>query len=67
MGEYNNPTNKQDLEATIGELEAKLADLKARLPAHSIPPSMIAEMDDIDEQLAKMREHLAGSRPPRDK
>ena len=45
---------------TIARLEARLADLQARLPAHSIPPSMIAEWDELDEQLAEARLRLVG-------
>jgi hypothetical protein len=49
--------NKLDLEKEIAALEARLADLIARLPAHSIPPAMMAEFDEIEEQLdqAKIR------------
>ena len=36
----------------IKELERQLEDLKKRLPAHSIPPAMMAELDDLEEQLA---------------
>jgi RNA binding exosome subunit len=38
--------------ARIKQLEAQLADLQARLPAHSIPPSMMIEMDELEEELA---------------
>jgi hypothetical protein len=37
------------------ELERRLADLKARLPAHSVPPSMMIELDELEEQLAEIR------------
>jgi thioredoxin 1 len=37
---------------SIEELERRLADLKARMPAHSIPPSMMIELDELEEQLA---------------
>jgi hypothetical protein len=37
------------------ELERRLTDLKARLPAHSIPPSMMMELDDMEEQPAELR------------
>lgn len=47
------------LEQAIVELEEQLADLHARLPAHSIPPTMIAELDRLDEQLASLRAQLA--------
>ena len=36
-------------------LEARLADLKARMPAHSIPPSMMMELDELEEELAELR------------
>jgi hypothetical protein len=40
----------------LEELEKQLADLQARLPAHSIPPSMIAELDELEEALAQARQ-----------
>jgi Tfp pilus assembly protein PilO len=39
------------IEAQISELEAQLAELEARLPAHSVHPSMIAEIDRLDEKI----------------
>ncbi len=36
-------------------LERRLADLKARMPAHSIPPSMMIEWDELEEQLAELQ------------
>jgi hypothetical protein len=39
----------------IQELEEKLAELKARFPAHSIPPSMMMELDELEEQLAALQ------------
>jgi hypothetical protein len=49
----------QELEQLIAELEVRLEDLKARLPAHSTPPAMIAEMDELDDQLEEVRGRLA--------
>jgi len=43
----------------IEELQTKLANLDARLPAHSIPPSLIAEMDQLDEQIQSEKKILA--------
>ena len=40
---------RKKLEKTIASLEARLADLEERLPAHSIPPAMVFEMDELDE------------------
>ena len=35
----------------IRELENKICDLQMRLPAHSIPPRMIEELEDLEEEL----------------
>lgn len=43
----------------ISQLESQVADLQARLPAHSIPPNLIAEMDEIDDQLNEAKARLA--------
>ena len=37
---------------------ARIADCQRRLPAHSIPPRMLAELDELDEQLAEARRRL---------
>lgn len=36
---------------TVEELKRRIADLKARLPRHSISPAMVAELDDLEEAL----------------
>ena len=35
----------------IEAIKKQIEDLKKRLPAHSIPPSMMAELDELEEQL----------------
>jgi hypothetical protein len=50
---------KQRLQLHIAALESQLDDLKGRLPAHSIPPAMILELDRLDEQLNAARQQLA--------
>ncbi len=35
----------------IKEIEAKIADLKARWPPHSVPPSMWQELEDLEAAL----------------
>jgi hypothetical protein len=35
----------------VREIEDKIADLKARWPAHSVPPSMWQQLEDLEEQL----------------
>lgn len=44
------------LQKEINQLEAQIADLKARFPAHSLNPSMLAQLDELDEELAQARE-----------
>ncbi|MBC8448602.1 MAG: histidine kinase [Chloroflexi bacterium] len=50
---------EQKLEQEIAELEARLVDLEARMPAHSVPPALIAQMDELEELLAEALERLA--------
>ena len=40
----------------IKELEEKIADLKARWPAHSVPPSMWQQLEELEDELDKARE-----------
>jgi DNA repair exonuclease SbcCD ATPase subunit len=49
---------ESDIAARVAQLEKRLADLQARLPAHSTPPSMIAELDELEEALAQARRQL---------
>ena len=39
----------------IKELEEKIADLKARWPVHSVRPSMLQELEDLEEKLEQVR------------
>jgi len=48
----------QTVRERIARLEERLADLERRLPAHSIPPAMILEMEEIEEELAQARAQL---------
>jgi hypothetical protein len=51
-------------EDEIQELEKRLEDLKRRLPAYSIPPGMIAEMDDLEERLEAARARQTARKEP---
>ena len=53
------PLTESEWKAQIAILEARLLDLNARLPAHSISPAMIAELDELDDKLAQARKQLA--------
>jgi hypothetical protein len=43
-------------EDKVTEIEDQIADLKARWPAHSVPPSMWQELERLEEALEKARE-----------
>jgi len=40
-------------EETVKEIEEKIADLKARWPAHSVPPSMWQQLEELEAELEK--------------
>ncbi len=46
----------ENVRERIEELKKRIADLKARLPKHSVPPSMLIELDDLEEELERMQE-----------
>jgi len=47
------------LKELLIQLELKLADLQERLPAHSVNPNLIVEMDDLDDQIKEVKSRLA--------
>lgn len=38
----------------IAELERRIADLRARLPKHSVPPAMLLELESLEEELERL-------------
>ena len=40
------------------EIEDKIADLKARWPAHSVPPSMWQELEALEEELERIEKEM---------
>ena len=40
----------------VRELETRIAELKRRIPPHSIPPAMLQELEELEEQLDKAKE-----------
>lgn len=42
----------------IAEIKRQLADLEARLPAHSVPPAMVMEMEALEAELAQLQRGL---------
>ena len=39
----------------VREIEDKIADLKARWPAHSVPPSMWQQLEELEDELEKAK------------
>jgi hypothetical protein len=39
----------------VREIEDKIADLKARWPAHSVPPSMWQQLEELEEELEEAK------------
>jgi hypothetical protein len=37
----------------IKELESQIAELKRRWPAHSVPPTMLQRLDELEEELER--------------
>jgi len=44
-------------QARIQDLEARIRDLKGRMPAHSLRPSMLQELEELEEELQKAKEN----------
>jgi len=40
---------------TVRELEEKITDLKARWPAHSVPPSMWQQLEELEDEMEKAK------------
>ena len=41
--------------ARIAELERLIEELKQRLPAHSVKPQMIRELEDLEDELENLK------------
>ena len=44
-------------EQRIKDLENKIGELKSRIPPHSVPPQMLEELEDLEEELERLKEH----------
>ncbi|AFM00354.1 hypothetical protein Desde_1966 [Desulfitobacterium dehalogenans ATCC 51507] len=50
---------RQELKQRLMELQTELTDLRARWPAHSLKPSLIIQLEDLEEEIREIREKLA--------
>ena len=55
MGE----AKRQELLEGIQNLKEKLGDREAALPAHSVRPHQIQEIEELEEEIAKLEGELA--------
>jgi uncharacterized coiled-coil DUF342 family protein len=46
---------EKSIQEQIAELEKQLADAQARVPKHDVPASVIQEIDELDEELERLR------------
>ena len=44
-----------NLAEQISQLKQRLAEARARIPKHDVPAALIAEIDDLDEELQALR------------
>jgi DNA repair exonuclease SbcCD ATPase subunit len=54
--------NPNSLQTQIAEVKQRLADARSRMPKHDVPAALIAEMDELDEELERLQA-LAGADP----
>ena len=39
----------------IAQLEKEIREMEARLPKHSVPPAMLMELEDLEEELEMLK------------
>lgn len=49
------PERAQPIEEQIAAVERQLDDARARVPKHDVPAALILEIDELDEELARLR------------
>ncbi len=42
-------------EEKIAELELMISEMKDRIPPHSIPPRMLEELEELEEELERLK------------
>jgi len=49
------PSEPRSVQDKIAQVKEQLANARARVPKHDVPAALIAEMDDLDDELAHLR------------
>ena len=52
-------TETPEITQRLQQVEARLADVRARLPKHTPPPSMLIEIDELEDEAARLRALLS--------
>ena len=52
-----------DTRNRLVQLETRLADMRARMPAHSVRPATLMEIEDVEEEIASLRAQLVEAGP----
>jgi hypothetical protein len=47
---------------SVEEIKAEMDEIRASLPAHSIPPSVLIRLEELEEQLESILENEEGER-----
>jgi hypothetical protein len=45
-------------EKRIYELEQEIIDLKSRMPAHSVKPEMIMKLEELEDELRRLKNEV---------
>lgn len=53
---------QRELEMQIKSVEKMIVDLRARWPAHSLKPAMMAELEDLEEERDRLQRLLDQAR-----
>ena len=46
------------LKDELSEIKARIEDLNARMPAHSVKPAMLQELEQLEEKLAELEKEV---------
>jgi len=44
-----------DRDERIIELEARIEEIRCRIPAHSVPPRMLEDLEELEEELERLK------------
>jgi hypothetical protein len=51
--------SRDELQSLLSRLQTELDERRRALPAHSIRPHQLVEIEELEDEIAEIREHLA--------